>query len=269
MKLVWLTDIHLNFLNLEERMRFYQKIIKRSGDKIILTGDIAEAPSVSSILKEMAKTINKPLYFVLGNHDYYRGQVDSLRQEMIDLTQDESLLYWLPATGPQDLGEGTLLLGEDTWADGRYGDYTNSRVSLNDSRMIQDLFESSLLGKYPLLEKMQQLADQDAQQLKGSLLNAIKDHRPKKIILMIHVPPFKEACLYEGKISHDDFLPFFSSKITGDVLTQIAQENTGIEFLVLCGHTHNKAHWQPFDNLVVQVGAAEYGQPEIQEIITR
>ncbi|HKY69491.1 MAG TPA: metallophosphoesterase [Gammaproteobacteria bacterium] len=268
MKLIWLTDIHLNFLGSEQRMDFYQKVIAASGDKILISGDIAEAPSVSEILKEMAETIQKPIYFVLGNHDYYRGQVDSLRQEMRKLTQNEPLLHWLPTSGVQDLGNQTILLGEDCWADGRYGDYTNSRVTLNDSRMIIDLFQSNILGKYPLLEKMQQLADQDAQQLKIRLHDAVGEHHPKKVIVLIHVPPFKEVCLHEGKISSDDFLPFFSSKITGDVLVEIAQKHTDIEFLVLCGHTHSKAYWRPCENLNVKVGAAEYTKPEIQEIIT-
>lgn len=99
-----------------------------------------------------------------------------------------------------------------------------------------------------------------------TLVDAIRKQRPKKIIIMIHVPPFKETCLYEGKISNDVFLPFFASKAMGDVLIQIAQENNdSIELLVLCGHTHSKAHWQPCDNLTVKVGAAEYITPEIQE----
>lgn len=268
MKLIWLTDVHLNFLTLEKRMEFYQKVIAASGDKILISGDIAEAPSVSEILKEMAETIQKPIFFVLGNHDYYHGQVDSLRQEMRNLTQNESLLHWLPTSGVQDLGNQTVLLGEDCWADGRYGNYTNSRVTLNDSRMIIDLFQSNILGKYPLLEKMQQLADQDAQNLKIKLPDAMKNHRPKKVIILIHIPPFKEVCLHEGKISSDDFLPFFSSKITGDVLMQIAQENKGVEFLVLCGHTHSKAYWQPCENLTIKAGSAEYSKPEIQEVIT-
>ena len=130
MKLIWLTDIHLNFLTLENRMEFYQRIIAASGDKILISGDIAEAPSLSKILKEMAEAIKKPIYFVLGNHDYYRGQIDSLRQEMHKLTQNEPPLHWLPVSGVHDLGNQTILLGEDCWADGRYGDYTNSRVTL-------------------------------------------------------------------------------------------------------------------------------------------
>lgn len=268
MKLIWLTDIHLNFLSTEDRETFYKDIISCSGDKILISGDIADAPSVAEILKEMAETINKPIYFVLGNHDYYHSDVHSVRQEMKDLTEKETLLYWLPASCIQSLGNQTVLLGEDCWADGRYGDYANSRVVLNDSRMIHDLFVGHIIGKYFLLEEMQQLADQDAQQLKIRINEAIKNYQPQKMIILMHVPPFKENCLYEGKVSDDDFLPFFASKATGDVLLQIAQENRDIEFLVLCGHTHSKAYGQPCHNLIIKVGSAEYEKPEIQEILT-
>lgn len=268
MKLIWLTDIHLNFLEQDGRMNFYKKIIEASGDKILISGDIAEAPSVSETLKEMAQAIQKPIYFVLGNHDYYRGQIDSVRKEIKNLCKHQHLLHWLPASGVQDLGNQTLLLGEDCWADGRYGDYANSLVCLNDSRMIVDLMQSSLLGKYPLLKKMQALADRDARRLKIALVHGIKNFHPKKVIILIHVPPFKEACLHEGQIGGEDYIPYFSSKAAGDVLLHVAQENPGIDFLVLCGHTHNKAALHPCPNLTVRVGMAEYTKPDIQEVIT-
>ena len=94
-----------------------------------------------------------------------------------------------------------------------------------------------------------------------------KRGRPKKIIVVTHIPPFKEACMHKGKESDDHWLPYFSSKATGDVLTKIAQENPDIEFLVLCGHTHSQANYQPFENLIVKAGKAKYYQPTIQEII--
>ena len=189
-----------------------------------------------------------------------------MREATTVLTETNEYLFWLPASGLQQLAEDVILLGQDGWADGRLGDYQNSRVSLNDSRMITDLFQAKILGKFQLLEVMQQLADIDAKLLRDNLEQAIKRH-PKKIIVLTHVPPFKEACLYEGKISGDDWLPYFSSKIMGDVLTQIAQENSSIEFLVLCGHTHSEAKYQPLANLTIEVGVAEYYEPVIQKII--
>ncbi|MFA6409727.1 MAG: metallophosphoesterase [Gammaproteobacteria bacterium] len=266
MHLAWLTDIHLNFLEGAERLNFYKKIIKTHCDAVLITGDIAEAPSLVAILSEMADQISKPIYFVLGNHDYYRGQIDEVRKTLTRLTKIHTQLFWLPASSMQQLDKETILLGQDSWADGQLGDYKNSTVSLYDSVLIADLFQAKILGDLQLLNKMQYLANIDAKQLENDLAYAIKQN-PKKIIVLMHVPPFKEACVYQGKISDDNWLPYFSSKITGDILTKIAQENLAIDFLVLCGHTHGEAHYQHLPNLTIKVGKAKYYKPNIQEII--
>jgi len=266
MKLAWLTDIHLNFLDVAARMKFYNKIKETETDAVLISGDIAEAPCLVSLLREMLAQLKQPVYFVLGNHDYYQGKINTVKETLIALRETEKRLHWLPSSGVQVLEEDAVLLGQDGWADGRLGDYTNSRVSLNDSIMIKDLFNQKILGKYPLLEKMQQLADCDANALDEDLKQAI-NMNPKKIIVLTHVPPFEEACLYEGKISDDDHLPYFSSKVMGDVLTQVARENPLVKFLVLCGHTHSECTYQPLDNLIIRVGNAEYGHPEIIDII--
>lgn len=267
MKLAWLTDIHLNFINKAARQLFYQQIIDAQCDGVLISGDIAEAPCLADILNEMVSYINKPIYFVLGNHDYYRGQVNEVRDAMKVLTEAHEKLFWLPASGVQKLNNETILLGQDGWADGRLGDYQNSRVVLNDSRMIFDLFQEKILGKYQLLEKMQQLADADAAKLQSDLEQAVSLN-PRKVIVLTHVPPFKEACFHKDKMSSDEWLPYFSSKVMGDVLAKVAQEKPEIEFLVLCGHTHSKTTFYCCNNLVVEVGASEYYRPEIQKIIS-
>jgi len=243
-----------------------EEIIDSECEGVLISGDIAEATCLEAILKEMLDYIQKPIYFVLGNHDYYRGKINEVRSAMVALTKAHKNLFWLPASGIQKLTHDTFLVGQDGWADGRFGDYENSRVALNDSRMIADLFQAKILGRPELLRKMQALADEDAMSLQRDLDQAISES-PKKIVVLTHVPPFKEACLYQGKISGDDWLPYFSSKIIGDVLTKATQENPKIEFLVLCGHTHGKANYHWSDNLMVEVGSAEYYQPEIQKVI--
>lgn len=267
MKLTWITDVHLNFLEKDERIDFYHTLIATDSNGVVISGDIAEATSIESILKEMASTIQKPIYFVLGNHDYYRGSINDLRSTMISIIKDEPFLFWLPESGPQKLNDEVVLVGQDCFADGRYGDYTNSRVVLNDSRMIVDLFQCSALGKYQLLEKMQQLADQDAKELEKNIEQAVRSYNTQKIIILIHVPPFREVCMHDGKISSDDYLPFFSSKITGEILMHAAESYPEIEFLALCGHTHSKGFFNPCPNLIVKAGASEYGKPSIQEVI--
>ena len=266
MKLAWLTDIHLNFLEQDVRQEFYLEIIKTNCDAILITGDIAEAPSLCEILKEMADNINRPIYFILGNHDYYRGEISKVRATLTSFANSNKQLFWLPAAGIQQLNNNTILVGQDGWADGRFGDYQNSTVSLNDSRLIAELFQARILGKSQLLEKMQSLADHDAMQLRENLIAAINCN-PKKIIVLTHVPPFKESCMHEGNLTDKNYLPYFSSKVIGDVLLQIAKQNPSIDFLVRCGHTHSASYYQPLDNMVVKAGAAQYYNPQVQEVI--
>ena len=64
MKLAWVTDIHLNFLESADRKRFYQDIVTKKSEAVVVSSDIAEAPTFSDILKEMAQHIAKPIYFV-------------------------------------------------------------------------------------------------------------------------------------------------------------------------------------------------------------
>ena len=267
MKLAWLTDIHLNFIDLARREQFYQEIIDSLCDGILISGDIAEATCIKELLQELSHFIKKPLYFVLGNHDYYRGQVNEVQREMTDLTKSNEHLFWLPASEPLQINDTTILVGQDGWADGRLGNYYDSRVVLNDSRMIADLFQEKILGRSQLLAKMQQLADHDAEQLRIQLIEAVKK-QPQRIIVLTHIPPFKEVCLHEGKINNDDWLPYFSSKATGEVLKDICMTYPDIHFLVLCGHTHDKAKYNPLPNLQVEAGHAEYNRPEIQKIIS-
>ena len=266
MKLAWLTDIHLNFIDKNARQKYYQEIVNIQCDGVLISGDIAEAPCLADILNEMVAHVKKPVYFILGNHDYYRGQVNEVRDAMRMLTESHEKLFWLPASGIQQLSNDIFLIGQDGWADGRLGDFTNSRAVLNDSRMIADLFQEKIIGKYKLLEKMQELADTDAVKLQNDLEQAVKEN-PKKIIVLTHVPPFKEACMHMGKISDEDWLPYFSCKVIGDILIDVANQYPAIDFLVLCGHTHSESHYQPLHNLIVRAGKAEYRYPEVQEVI--
>lgn len=86
MKFLWITDIHLNFVSLDKRKQFYQGL--KDGDAIVISGDIAEAPSIAKILSEVADHVGKPIYFVLGNHDYYHGEINNIRDAMQILTLD-------------------------------------------------------------------------------------------------------------------------------------------------------------------------------------
>ena len=113
MKLSWTTDTHLNLIESDARTLFYDSIIATDCDAVLLTGDIAESPSLIDVLIEMAHHIQKPIYFVLGNHDYYYSNVADIRAVMRELTKTEKNLFWLPASGVQVLNSDTVVLGQD------------------------------------------------------------------------------------------------------------------------------------------------------------
>lgn len=87
------------------------------------------------------------------------------------------------------------------------------------------------------------------------------------LLVLTHVPPFREACWHEGKISNDDYLPHFSCKAVGDVLVEMMQSHPERKMTVLCGHTHSSGEAQILPNLLVRTGAAIYGRPQIQDVI--
>jgi predicted phosphohydrolase len=266
MKYIWLTDIHLNFLYVEQRVAFYEQLKQEAADAIFITGDIADAVIVGEVLQEMYSHTQNKIYFVLGNHDYYKSKVSAVRDAMSSLCENIPGLIYLTQHEPVFLSNDVCLLGVDGWADGRLGDYVNSPVVVNDSNFIEDLYLERIIGKYPLLNQMQMLADKDAKQLSVLIQQAVVT-KPQKIVVLTHVPPFAQSCWHRGKLCDKDFLPFFSSHATGQVLTKAAQAYPEIQFLVLCGHTHAVSDYEPMSNLRVKVGAAEYRVPVIQETI--
>jgi predicted MPP superfamily phosphohydrolase len=260
MKLIWTTDIHLDFVDPVKLDAFCCRITVLKPDVVLIGGDIAESMSLVNILLTLERQIKCPIYFVLGNHDYYHGSIADVREQVQKMTNSSSYLQYLTSTGVVKLTSNTCLIGHDSWSDGRSGDYSNSNVRLNDYTMIQDLKN---LDKQARLKKLNQLGDEAAsffrEQLDQALLNF------QHILILTHVPPFPEACWHEGNLSNDDFLPHFCCKATGDVFVELMSKNPDKNLIILCGHTHSGGIAQILPNITVRTGGAVYGQPNIQD----
>lgn len=268
MKIAWLTDIHLNFLSLEKRKHYYQKVQEVGADIVLISGDIAEANDCVTYLDAMKQVVRAPIAFVAGNHDYYYGRVEEVRAKLSSLHHQN--LHYLTTSEPFAMDEA-VIVGVDGWADGVHGDYENSSVVLNDSRLIHDLAETITVRfsgyiapneRITLREKMAELAIKDAARLCNQLTKAI-EYQQSLIIVVTHVPPFPESSLYKGEIADKNYLPFYTCSATGAVLMSFAREHPDKEFLVLCGHSHEKAIYQPLPNLMVNTGESEYYKPTI------
>ncbi len=259
MRLTWLSDIHLNFLDDKGRENFAALVAEETPDAIVIGGDIGEADNVGAYLTELADFLQKDTYFVLGNHDYYRGSVAGVRSYISRIAREHKYLHWLPDCGVVELTSKTALVGHGGWADGRFGDWHNSNMLLNDYFVIDDLRDIQSLR----LETMRRLAAEAADFVDRIIPKALASY--EQVFFVTHVPPFKEVCLYMGKASDDNALPHYASKIIGQALRRAAKAHPESRLTVLCGHTHCGGEVAIAENLTVFAGWAEYGHPDIQQ----
>ena len=262
-RLAWLTDVHLNFVTPRHVDALCRAVLDAGADAVLLGGDIGEAPDVLEHLERLDARLGLPIYFVLGNHDFYRGSIARVRAEVAALCDRIPRLCWLPRAGVVELTPATGLVGHDGWADGRLGDYARSEVLLNDYRLIEEL---AGLDKHERLARLQALGDEAAAHFRAVLPEALG--RFPHVLVLTHVPPFREACWHRGRISDDDWLPHFSCRAVGEALVEAMAAHPQSEMTVLCGHTHSPGEAQILPNLRVLTGGAEYGRPEIQRVLT-
>ncbi len=260
-RLIWLTDLHLNFLPDDEVAAFAGRVAESTADAVLISGDIAESQNVIAYLERLADLVPLPIYFVLGNHDFYYSSIAEVRSRVAALCRRDPQLVWLNLTDPIALTEQTALVGHDGWADCRLGDYERSLVMMNDYRLIAEFAGVTKEERWPLLARE---ADAAADHIRDVLPRALE--RFQRVLLVTHVPPFREACWHQGEISDDEWLPHFTSKAMGDAILDIMRRFPNRELTVLCGHTHGRGEARPADNIQVLTGGAEYGAPSIERV---
>jgi predicted MPP superfamily phosphohydrolase len=258
MKLAWLTDIHLNFIGTHALDRLIAEVRAAKPDAVLIGGDIAEAHDIVRYLEALDAGIALPIYFVLGNHDYYRGSIPRVRREIQQLCARRERLHYLSRTAWVPLTERLALVGHDGWGDAREGDYAHTKVTLSDHTLILEL---SRIDHATRGERLGDLGDEAAEHIERELRAAL-DARPEALLLT-HVPPWRAACWHQGQLSDAHWTPFFVCKAAGDAIERVMRERPKQKLTVLCGHTHSAGEARPLPNVRVLTGAAEYGAPNL------
>lgn len=264
LRVVWLTDLHLNFISSSTITNFLKKVERVAPDIILVTGDTGESHDVFEYLGMIGSIA--PVYYVLGNHDYWGASIKSVRKEALGRILTSKSI-WLGGIVPIKLTENTRLIGVDGWGDAQCGNVMTSQVWMNDWDCIQELKTASRQGAIERITQLNALGKQEGQRLKKKLEQV---SAAKNLIVATHVPPFPDACWHKGKRSESDWQPWYTCIGVGKVLADFAVEHPETNVTVLCGHTHGKGVYQHLPNLIVktggwEVGVQDYGNPIIQE----
>ncbi len=262
MKIAWLTDIHLDFLQPPAVEDLARGALASAPDAFLLTGDLSVAGSLAGHLSLLEAIWDRPIWFVLGNHDFYGSSIARVRDEVAELCERSRWLRWLPRCGAVALTERTGLVGHDAWADGRAGDPADQRVSLNDWRVIEELAVPAEERR----ARLRELGAEAAAYLASVLPAALARHH--EVIVATHPPAFPEACRYYGVSSPAYWLPHLVCAAVGREVLRIAAEHPDRRLLCLAGHTHGRARERPAPNVRAWTGTARYGAPRVQRVIT-
>ncbi len=269
MRLVWVTDPHLNFLRVPGSVEAFIRYLREETNcaAFVFTGDLSEAPQLHQHLFELEQGAEVPVYFVLGNHDHYNGSFEESHEIA---TQHPGYLERRVV----ELSPEVCLIGQDGWYDAQFGDPQAPRFGMNDWRLIRELhqvpgnpFYNNLARKHnvaarrALIEECRRRAEEQTRIAEETLLRALDQYRT--VVFATHVPPFDQATWHEGQMSEPKWIPWFSSKVMGEMLLRIMDQHPEKRLIVLCGHTHGSGIHRPSPNVTVLTGEAYYYRPGI------
>ena len=90
-RIAWLTDLHLDFIEPDTAIAdFCRSVADCPSDVVLVGGDISTAASLEAHLRQLEAAVQRPIYFVLGNHDFYGGRIADGRGGVSELSRSRS-----------------------------------------------------------------------------------------------------------------------------------------------------------------------------------
>jgi predicted phosphohydrolase len=261
MNYAWLTDPHFNFLEESKVIDFLLKLSKLNIDGLFITGDISTGPEIYRHLQLVEKLLQKPVYFILGNHDYYRSSFDKIDRLMEKIKKETSNLHYMTHSEPIKLAPGVGLIGQDGWYDSYWREPLTSLVFVWDWFFITD-FRICFSNK-ERLELSRERAFENALQAEISLKKALKSY--DTVYFLTHFPPwpdFDRWCQLFEKF----WMPYNYSKIMASTLQDVMAQHPTKKLIVLAGHSHDRKVKQIAPNIILKTAEAGHGKCQLGEI---
>lgn len=278
-KFAWCTDIHLDFIDGPDDVgrvvdEFAVPLSELDCDGVIISGDISLAQHICRHLAILDKYVAKPIYFVLGNHDFYGGGFESVRRDVRKVCSDSQFLRYLTGAAAASLTSTTAIVGDDGWYDARHGEAETSPYVMTDWFRIHDYVNAGSMqvgawGPRPhmgtVIAVSRGIADAAANRLLTAARAAATTH--ERVVIVTHIPPWTKVHRYGGKAATPASHPWYTSAATGKAIEAVAAEFPNVFFEVLCGHTHGAFKARISENIMCSVGGADYGLPVVSAMI--
>ncbi|MDP3850703.1 MAG: metallophosphoesterase [Luteolibacter sp.] len=262
-RICWMTDLHLDQADSNSTSQLLKKLEGEEYDMALITGDVASSQHLSEHLTMLAKACgSRPIYITLGNHDFYGSSITGTRQLIEKVCRQVPNLHHLSNGGAVDLGNRTILVGGDGWADGQWRGRRTKDINSPDHYSIRD-FRG--LNKWERLRKMRALGQASAVSIINRLRPALRFNR--HIYVASHIPAFRTSALFDGKPCDANHQPHFVHAQLGAILIWSAKSNPSTRFTSLAGHTHSECKDVVLHNLTSIVGGHRKHRPDIQGIL--
>jgi predicted phosphohydrolase len=251
---LWHTDLHLDKIFPWTLIRFIFHIIKEKPAGLFLTGDISNGLLTAWHLKLLARFIKCPIYFVLGNHDYHFSSIDKIHAKIRKACQEYPNLIWMTESSIIRLNAEVCLIGTDGWYDAENG----------KSEYLQFTFDWFMTKDFRILPNMEarikkwrEMADWSAQDIADKLQEAL-DQDYKNVIILSHVPAWKEATRDVGTFFEKFWLPYNTNMRLGQAIEKVMKGRKKKHATVLCGHCHTDNWIHVARNVECKVLNAKY-----------
>lgn len=269
MNVSWLSDIHMNFIKKRHKWERIAARLWGDNEAMLITGDIAEADTFEESIRVFAAVGgDRPLWFVLGNHDFYGSSIASVHRAAYRLSAELDNVTWLQSSGPIAISHEVALVGVDGWGDCRNGDVFKSCVEMSDWYLIEDFmhltqFEQEIsqttLASIALLCESLGL---NAAKLLAHKLSVLRHQERRRIVIATHVPPYKEMALdRNGLYPQPSAYPTYSCAQLGEVIDAFAMARPDIQVDVFSGHTHSKFEGTNAAGVGMNTQKCQYGHP--------
>lgn len=259
-----MSDLHLDQAPARNCSKLLRDLKNTEYDAAVITGDTAASATLVPHLKALAHACApRPLFVVLGNHDFFGSSLIATQGEVRALCRRLSNLHHLQDHGVVWLNKNTVLIGHHGWADARCGWGTKTCVRSPDHWCIDDFRKLDQAGRFDL---MAELGNASTRWIRQNLNTVLRD--ADTLIVATHVPAFQTSAHFNGTPCGPCHSPHYVHASLGGLLIGTARHNLRKQFTVLSGHTHSEVQEHILANLESRVAGAKRGAPRIQGIIS-